>query len=106
MALAAVKITIGQSLGGGGYSSTIKGGSVPPLSSVVTDTATLVSDGASPTQAHVTTLNTDVTALNAALAGDVVVVWDGSVITSRPQLRAALLLALQAVEGGYGGLAA
>lgn len=106
MALASVKITIGQSLGSGNYSATIKGAGVPPLASVVSDTATLVADGISPTQAHVTTLNTDVTALNSALSGDVVIVWDGSTITSRPQLRAALLLALQAVEGGYGGLAA
>lgn len=106
MALAAVKITIGQSLGGGAYSASIKGGSVPGLAAVVADTATLVADGATPTQGHVTTLNTDVTALNSALAGDVVVIWDGSTITGRNQLRAALRLALQAVEAGYGGLAA
>lgn len=105
MAFGAVKITIGQSLGGGDYSTSVKGGAVPNLAAVVTDTATLVADGASPTQGHVTTLNTDVTALNNAMAGDVVVVWDGSTITSRRQLRAALRAALKAVEGGYGGLA-
>lgn len=105
MALAAVKITVGQSLGGGGYSLSIKGGSAPNISAVVSDTATLVSDGASPTQGHVNTLNTDVTALNAALAGDVVLMWDGSVVTKRAQLRAALHAALRAVEAGYGGLA-
>lgn len=105
MALAAVKITVGQSLGDGNYSSTVKGASVPPLSAVVSDTATLVADGASPTQGHVTTLNTDVTALNSALAGDVVVLWDGTVVTSRNQLRTALRIALRAIEGGHTGLA-
>ena len=104
MALAAVKITVGQSLGGGAYSSSVKGASVPDLATVVADTATLVADGASPTQGHVTTLDTDVTALNTALAGDVVVMWDGAVVTHRSQLRAALNLALRAIEGGYSGL--
>lgn len=120
MALGAVKITIGQSLGGGEYSATIKGGAAPDigttttdLATVSTDVATLVADGASPTQGHVTTLNTDLAALNtaytaltAALGGDVVVIWDGSKITSRRQLRAALRRALEAAESGYGGLAA
>lgn len=120
MALAAVNVTIGQSLGGGGYSSSIKSGSAPDFATVTTDMATvstdvttLVADGASPTQGHVTTLNTDFTALNtaytalkAAIAGDVTIIWDGSTITGRNQLRAALRAALQAVEGGYGGLAA
>lgn len=35
---------------------------------VTADVATLVADGASPTQAHVTTLNTDYTVLAAAIA--------------------------------------
>lgn len=106
MALAAVQITVGQSLGNGHFATTIKGASVPPLSTVVSNKDTLVADGASPTQGHVNTLNTNLTALNAAFAGHVVVVWDGAVVTSRPQLRAALKAALEAVEGGYGGLAA
>ena len=105
MALSAVKITVGQALDGGRYSSVVKGGSVPGLAAVVTDTATLVADAASPTQGHVNTLNTDVTALNAALSGDVVLMWDSSVVTHRNQLRSALQAALKAGEGGYGGLA-
>lgn len=105
MALAAVKLTVGQSLGDGRYSTAVKGGSVPNLTAVSTDVSTLVADGASPTQAHVTTLNTDFSALNTALAGDVVVIWDGAVVTHRNQLRHALLHALKAVEAGYGGLA-
>lgn len=107
MALAAIKITLGVAqFGGGDYYATVKGASIPPLSSVVADTATLVADGASPTQGHVNTLNTDVTALNTALSGDVVVVWDGSVVTNKRQLQAALRHALRAVDGGHGGLSA
>lgn len=104
MALAAVKLTVLQSLGNGAYSVTTKGGSVPNIAAVVTDTATLVADGASPTQGHVTTLNTDVSALNSALAGDVVVMWDGAVVTTKAQMRVALRHALQAIDAGYGGL--
>lgn len=105
MALAAVNITVGQALGDGHYSSVIKGGSAPNFSAVTTDVATLVADATSPTQAHVTTLNTDYTALAAAINGNVTVIWDSSVVTERNQLRAALLTMLKAVEGGYGGLA-
>src|SRR5271166_2370205 len=43
---------------------------------VATNVATLVSDGASPTQAHVTTLNTNWGSLKAALAYDVVILVD------------------------------
>lgn len=118
MALAAVNITVGQSLGGGQYSTTVKGASVPDfatgttdLATVSDDVATLVADGASPTQAHVNTLNTDFTAfstsytaITTAISGDVTIIWDASTITHRNQLRAALLKIMQAVEGGYGGL--
>jgi hypothetical protein len=105
MALAAIKLTVRQSLGDGAYSVVTKGGSVPSIAAVVTDTTTLVADAASPTQAHVTTLNTDVAALNTALSGDVVVMWDGAVVTSRKQMRVALRHALHALDAGYGGLA-
>lgn len=106
MALGAVRVTVRQSLGGGAHSTSPNGGGAPDIATVVANTATLVADGASPTQAHVTALNTSVTALNSAVAGHVVVIWDASVVTSRTQLRAALMEALRAVEGGYGGLAA
>jgi len=105
MALAAVNITLGQSLGDGRYSVAVKGGSVPDFATVTTDVATLVADGVSPTQAHVNTLNTDYTALTAAINGDLTVLWDGATFTKRNQLRAALKAVLAAVEGGYGGLA-
>jgi len=107
MALAAVKITVGQALGDGGeYAVTVKGAAVPDIATVVTNKTTLVSDGASPTQGHVNTLDTNVTALNAALAGDVVVMWDGSKVTNRRQLRSALRAVLHAIDGGHGGLSA
>jgi len=104
MALSAVKIGVGQTIGGGRYTGEITGASAPDIASVVSATATLVADAASPTQAHVTTLNAAVTPLNAALTGNVVVMWDTSVITKRNQLREALRRALHAVDGGFGAL--
>jgi len=41
MALAAINITIGQSLGDGAYSSVIKGASVPSFAAVTADAATV-----------------------------------------------------------------
>lgn len=105
MALAAVNLTIGQSLGDGRYGVTAKGASAPDFATVTADIATLVADGASPTQAHVTTLNTDYAPLAAAINGDVTVVWNTTNVTKRNQLRHALQVALKMVEGGYGGLA-
>jgi len=72
--------------------------------------ATLVADGATPTQAHVTTLNTAWGTLNtdintvtsdvaSLLSGNVVVTYDESIITSRAQLKAALLAALRTLDG-------
>jgi hypothetical protein len=129
MANAAVNITIGTSLADGTYSPSVKGASAPVLTSLTTvntdattvadNVATLVADGASPTQAHVTTLNTNWGTLVTDLAlattaastqatainGDVTVMWNASTITHRNQMRAALRAALLAIEGGYGGLA-
>jgi hypothetical protein len=115
MAQAAINVTIGQSLGGGRYSSKIKNSTVPSAPSTTTvtaDVATLVADGASPTQAHVTTLNADyttlttaITGLNAAIAGDVTLIWDTGTITSLNQLRHALSELSKLASSGYGGLA-
>ena len=104
MSLKAVNITIGTDLGGGAFSSSIKGASVPDFATVTTDVATLVADGASPMQSHVNTLNTDYTALAATVNGDVTVIWDASTITTKNQLRAALKLAMNAAESGVGAL--
>lgn len=120
MALKAVNITIGQSLGEGRYSPSVKNGSLPvasttALSAAVTTALTDITaalaignisgDPTSLTavtliQTDVTAIQTAVAALALALTGDVSVVWDGSTITHRNQLRDALRLALKAVESG------
>jgi hypothetical protein len=119
MALAAVNIRIGTAFADGTYKPSTSGASIPSFASVTTnlatvstDVATLVSDGASPTQGHVNTLNTDLgvlntaySALTAGITGDIVLIWNGSTVTHRNQMRAAILHLLRAIEGGYGGLA-
>jgi hypothetical protein len=114
MARKSVNVKLGQSLGNGRWSSSVKSSDVPSFPSTATvaaDVATLVSDGATPTQGHVTTLNTDWGVLNTAAAnvssavtGDVSLVWDASVVTSLNALRHAVAVAIRLAEGGYGGL--
>lgn len=104
MALAAIKVTIGQSLGGGQYNASIGAGTVPDFATVTADVATLVADGATPTQGHVNTLNTDYTALAAATSADVVLIFDAAVVTNQNQLKAALQKILLAAASGIGGL--
>jgi hypothetical protein len=77
---------------------------------VAADVATLVSDGASPTQAHVNTLNTDWTALLAGLGpvpsnADVVLSVNTANVTSRSALRQVLLSILRKFDEGVGALA-
>lgn len=77
---------------------------------VAADVATLVADGATPTQAHVTTLNTDWAALLAGTGAvparqHAVLSFDTTKWT-RTTLRQALRALLNAVEGGAGGLSA
>jgi hypothetical protein len=87
-------------------------GTLPATTTVNTDIATLVADGAIPTQGHVNTLNTDWTAYKAALTayqtaeltGDVTVSFDKSSVTTRRQFVSALKQIVKAVEGGLGGL--
>ena len=86
----------------GGWSG--KGGAVgfgggaaatpPSTATVDTDVGVLVADGASPTQGHVNTLNTDwgvlkplIAATAAATSGDVVLQFDTTKITTWSQLR-------------------
>ena len=76
---------------------------------VAADVATLVADGATPTQAHVNTLNTDWTALLAGLGSvptnaDVVLSFDTSKITTRSNLRQVVNALLQQMESGVAGL--
>lgn len=80
------------------------GAPAPSTVAVAADVATLVADGATPTQAHVTTLNTDwgtlLTAIGAAVpSGDVSISVDNATVTTMTQLRAAFAAALQAAAG-------
>jgi hypothetical protein len=113
----AVAVKLGQSLGDGRYSSsagfgvpltntaTVASGTL--LTNVTAATAVLVADGASPTQAHVTTLNTAVGLLATAVAAtttaagssNLVIDFDAAVITSLSQLRAAIDHALKILSG-------
>lgn len=105
MAKRSLNTTIGQALGGGKYNSVNKGGgSSADYSTVTADIAVLVADGASPTQGHVNTLNTDYGAVSGSInTGDVTVIWDTTNITSINQLRAALDAVIFAAQSGYAG---
>lgn len=117
MARVAFGCTLGQSLGSGLYNASAGGrASIVTLANtasgalttdVAAAVAVLVADGASPTQAHVNTLNTAwgllATAIAAADAAggavNVVLDIDEAVVTSQNAMRAALRKIMQAVEG-------
>lgn len=61
--------------------------------------ATLVADGASPTQGHVTTHNSDWTALYNALNQHVTLIYDVSAVTSLTILRNAVEALLRQAAG-------
>ncbi len=70
---------------------------------VATDVGVLVADAGSPTQAHVTTLNTDWTALLAGLPGvpspsDVILSYNAATVVSKNVLRRAVAHLLRVVE--------
>ena len=106
MALQTVNITIGQSLGGGLYSSTVIGGGVSDTTTILADitTALGLAGGAHDSTPELTTIQTDAVALTGSLTGDLSITWNDATITTRNALRAGLLKALEAVNGGYGGL--
>jgi hypothetical protein len=66
---------------------------------VNTDVGVLVADGATPTQAHVNTLNTDWTAFLASHTGDIVVSVDTAKVTTKNQFLAAIAALLAVVDG-------
>lgn len=82
---------------------------VTAAAAVATDVATLVADGATPTQAHVTTLNTDWGTLNTAIAAatgsnviagaDVAVLLDTTAVATHSKLRALIVELLQLLAG-------
>lgn len=70
---------------------------------VNTDVATLVADGATPTQAHVNTLNTDWTALKAGTAivpptTDIIISYDITAVGSFNVLKQAVALLLEKIR--------
>lgn len=84
MARAGFSVTIGQSLGDGKHNTSSRahdGGT-----SLASAVATAVADGATPTQAHVTAINT---ALTAYTAGDLELTYDTTKVTTLNQLKAA-----------------
>lgn len=100
-----ITATLNQAIPGGGYSvsnGTIANpnGTAPATTTVAANVATLVADGASPTQGHVTTLNTNwgtfLTAYTAyvggvaALTADVTLMFNPSTVTTMNQIRASL----------------
>lgn len=99
--------TLGQALGTeGAYNSRAGGGAdiaaAVSTTAVAADIATLVADGASPTQAHVTALNghwttllAAITAQQATVAGDVLVSVDQAVITTPAKFQAVWKALLQ-----------
>lgn len=121
MALAALKITVGQSLGGGVYNTSVQAGHAPDNATILTEIATALTDitaalavaaGDHDSTPEIETVEVDVeaielsaTALTTLLGANVTVSYDAEVVTTKNQLRAALRAALQAIESGYGGLA-
>lgn len=108
MAFVAAKATVNQALPEGHYNidtQSVGGSGAVSTTAVATDVATLVADGASPTQAHVTTLNTDwgtlLAAINAsnAVSGNVSIQYDASVVTTKNQLREAVRALMVFLEG-------
>ena len=61
--------------------------------------AVLVADGASPTQAHVTTANNALTTVTAILGGDFILDYNRSNITTFTQLEQATRAALDVARG-------
>lgn len=106
MAVSAVVVTLGGDLGEGKFNSThsYKVPTVADATAFEAALATLVADGASPTQAHVTAANNAYTtfktaklAYDAATAGNLVVLVDTAVLTTSNACKWAVKRALQAL---------
>jgi hypothetical protein len=90
MARVGFYVTVGQSLGDGHYSlSTRQGGA-----DIEATVATLVADAGAPTQAHVTSLSTALTA-----RGDVHLSYDTTKVTTLNQLKRAVAAILHNAQG-------
>ena len=88
MARAALAVSAaGTTIGSEGFGPSKSSDSVAKRTAFETTLATLVADGATPTQAHVTAANTAYTAFTSAL-GDVELSYDTTNVTSVSSLRA------------------
>lgn len=100
MARRAFGCTLGGSSGPGQFASV----GFPAVAIVPTATeaavAVLEADGASPTQAHVTSLRNAWNPCSASMtASNVTLQWDDSVVTTRTALRNAVAAILKAIDG-------
>jgi hypothetical protein len=88
MANVVITVTLDHAKPDGHYS--LSSGSAPDSVTVAANVATLVADGASPTQAHVTTLNTNFGLMNAAYTSNAAFIFDTAQVTTMNQARAVL----------------
>jgi hypothetical protein len=85
---------------------------LPDTTDVAAAIAVLVADGATPTEAHVTTLNdawviylAAITAYSASsAAGNMVLSMDTAVVTTKRKARAGIATFMQAINSGIGSL--
>lgn len=121
MASRAIAVTLGAAVSPDGEWAASAGGQKDPVvaAAAVADStalaaamAVLVADGASPTQAHVTTANnalttylaavvTYQTAVQASVAGNLVLIVDTAVLTTSNKIKGAVKAALQLLRN-YG----
>lgn len=105
MATAVLKATVGQALtaDAGKYSTSVGRLGGADYTAVAAAIATLVADGASPTQAHVTTLNNAWTTLKGLIDGqtgaNATLLIDLSQIANMNQVRSVLRAFERALEG-------
>jgi hypothetical protein len=103
MARVSVKATLGQSLGNGQFNSVASLGGDPTgtVDTTELDAAIAAAQliGTGDASAEIDAIDAVVLAATGAVAGDLVLSWDGAVITTMNELKAALEAALQSVRG-------
>jgi hypothetical protein len=97
MANAVITASLNQALPDGGFSASTS--STTDGATVAANIATLVADGASPTQAHVTTLNTSWGVFNSIRTSNAAFVYDTGAVTTMNQARALLRAIAQQLAG-------
>lgn len=102
MASKTIKVTLGNVLGQNlTYNPLAQPGqdATALMATVTAALAVLVADGASPTQAHVTTLNTAYTALAVEFGSDVTIIVNTAVVVNSNGLKHCLRHVLNVVMG-------